>query len=98
MRRWNGWGDDQFNLELPPEGRNFLGQRIGEATPLADAALEQVIARVPDSRLPSHPAVVTDAEDRVRHARGQSLPDWLLGPRTSFLRSPRSSGVRPTDE
>lgn len=77
MRRWNGWGDDQFNLELPPEGRNFLGQRIGEATPLADAALEQVIARVPDSRLPSHPAVVTDAEDRVRHARGQSLPDWL---------------------
>ena len=21
MRRWNGWGDDQFNLELPKEGQ-----------------------------------------------------------------------------
>ena len=77
MRRWNGWGDDQFNLELPPEGRQFLGQRIGSANPLPDVGLESVKPRVPASRLPSHPAINTDAEHRIRHARGQSLADWL---------------------
>src|SRR5690606_16706059 len=39
--------------------------------------LASVLARVPASRLAAHPLVVTAAEDRVRHARGQSLPDWL---------------------
>lgn len=77
MRRWNGWGDDQFNLELPKEGRQFLEQRIGGASALEDASLESVCGQVPASRLPENPAVVTTAEDRVRHARGQSLADWL---------------------
>ena len=77
MRRWNGWGDDQFNLELPKEGRRFLDERIGSATPLADVSLEHVCAQVPDSRLPPNPACIDTAEDRVRHARGQSLADWL---------------------
>ncbi len=77
MRRWNGWGDDQFSLELPDGGRDFLAERIGTASPLSDCSLESACARVPASRLPDHPAVVTTAEDRVRHARGQSLADWL---------------------
>lgn len=77
MRRWNGWGDDQFNLELPKEGRQFLEQRVGGASPLEDVSLESVCGQVPASRLPENPAVVTSAEDRVRHARGQSLADWL---------------------
>jgi alkyldihydroxyacetonephosphate synthase len=50
---------------------------IGKPEPLPSATLEQVMATVPASRLPQHPLVVTDAEDRVRHARGQSFPDWL---------------------
>lgn len=77
MRRWNGWGDDQFNLELPKEGSRFLDERVGTASPLQDVTLDQVCARVPESRLPAHDLVVTAPEDRVRHARGQSLPDWL---------------------
>ncbi|MFO7995501.1 MAG: FAD-binding oxidoreductase [Marinobacter sp.] len=77
MRRWNGWGDDQFSLELPRDGRRFLEERIGAATPLSDTSLEAACARVPASRLPEHPGVVTNPEDRVRHARGQSLADWL---------------------
>jgi hypothetical protein len=24
MRRWNGWGDDSFSLELPRTGEEFL--------------------------------------------------------------------------
>lgn len=81
MRRWNGWGDDQFSLELPREGHAFLAKRIGSGRALSDASLADVCARVPESRLASDPG--TDAlidrspEARVRHARGQSLPDWL---------------------
>ncbi|MEX2473889.1 FAD-binding oxidoreductase [Marinobacter sp.] len=77
MRRWNGWGDDQFNLELPANGSAFLAERIGRAQPLPDATLASVLARVPETRLPQHDKVMTDAETRVRHARGQSLADWL---------------------
>lgn len=77
MRRWNGWGDDSIQPKLPGSGLSFLKGRIGSATPLPDASLEDVIAQVPPSRLPDHPLILTDPEARVRHARGQSLPDWL---------------------
>lgn len=77
MRRWNGWGDDQYNLELPDAGRQFLDDRVGPGTPLRDVDLDTVCQSVPPSRLVPHPLVQTRAEDRVRHARGQSLPDWL---------------------
>ena len=77
MRRWNGWGDDQFTMALPDNGMDFLAARIGRAQRLPDATLEQVCKQVPASRLPEHRLIETDAEDRVRHARGQSLPDWL---------------------
>lgn len=81
MRRWNGWGDDQFSLELPAEGHAFLGEQIGQGQPLSDASLDAVCARVPKTRLPSDPAtgslIDVSPETRVRHARGQSLPDWL---------------------
>jgi alkyldihydroxyacetonephosphate synthase len=77
MRRWNGWGDDSNKMDLPLSGGQFLTDLIGTSTPLADAELSDVIAKVPDSRLPEHPLIDTDAEQRVKHARGQSLPDWL---------------------
>lgn len=77
MRRWNGWGDEHTHYPLKPEARKFLEQQIGEATPLPDATLESVMARVPASRLPNHALISTEPEQRVRHARGQSLPDWL---------------------
>ncbi|MYL25585.1 MULTISPECIES: FAD-binding oxidoreductase [Halomonadaceae] len=78
MRRWNGWGDASFHLPLPAAGQDFLKARLGAASPLPEATLEQVCARVPASRIPEeHTGVHTDPETRVRHARGQSLADWL---------------------
>ena len=77
MRRWNGWGDASFHLPLPAAGQDFLKTRIGAASPLSEATLEQVCAEVPESRIPERPGVHTDPETRVRHARGQSLADWL---------------------
>ena len=72
MRRWNGWGDEANEYELKPSGLAFLQQRLGTATPLPDASLEHVLARVPASRLPTHRLVDVSAEIRIRHARGQS--------------------------
>src|SRR5680860_1150403 len=81
MRRWNGWGDEQFDLELPTQGRSFLADRVGSGTPLSDVSLESVCAKVPETRLSADASVDalidTSPETRVRHARGQILPDWL---------------------
>lgn len=77
MRRWNGWGDDSIRPELPASGVTHLRERTGTAQPLPDATLEDVLRQVPGSRLPDHPLINKDPEIRVRHARGQSLPDWL---------------------
>ncbi len=77
MRRWNGWGDDATDYPLSTVARRFLKQTPGPARPLPDADLDNVLASIPASRLPSHPDIHTDAECRLRHARGQSLPDWL---------------------
>src|SRR5690606_1115639 len=78
-------------------GLAFLQQRLGVAKPLPDASLEQVLARVPPSRLAAHPLVNVDAEIRIRHARGQSLPDWLamrsgeMGPFPDGVAEPQTS-------
>ncbi|MDX1459103.1 MAG: FAD-binding oxidoreductase [Marinobacter sp.] len=77
MRRWNGWGDDQFHMDLPPQGQAFLSERVGQGIPLPDIGLAEACDQVPPSRLSEHPLIDTSAEVRVRHARGQSLPDWL---------------------
>lgn len=77
MRAWNGWGNGQFAMALPDNGQQFLAQRIGLGKVLPEASLEQVCAKVPPTRLAEHPLIKTDAQTRVRHARGQSLPDWL---------------------
>ncbi|MGQ9889592.1 MAG: FAD-binding oxidoreductase [Aggregatilineales bacterium] len=77
MRRWNGWGDATANYPLPTSALAYLVERLGRQKPPNDATLDRVIAGVPQSRLPDHPLVNKDAESRVRHARGQSLPDWV---------------------
>lgn len=77
MRRWNGWGDDANDMHLSLDAQAFLSQALGPGLPLQDVTLESVLAKVPVSRLPEHALICRDAEVRVRHARGQSLPDWL---------------------
>ena len=77
MRRWNGWGDESIGQQLPGSAARFLEQLVGKGKPPRDVTLAQVVALVPSSRLPEHPLVTTDAAERVRHARGQSLPDWI---------------------
>jgi alkyldihydroxyacetonephosphate synthase len=77
MRSWNGWGDETFDFPLTENAYRFLVERIGEGSPVPNATLDDVLAQVPESRLPDHPLVTKAPEERVRHARGQSLPDWI---------------------
>ena len=79
MKRWNGWGDEKNNLdfELSSSSRSFIEDRIGKSAPLKDATLEEALVKVPESRAPEHRLINTDAEVRLRHSRGQSIPDWL---------------------
>jgi alkyldihydroxyacetonephosphate synthase len=50
---------------------------VGGATPPRDANLEDIVTHIPESRLADHFLVSDDPFDRLRHARGQSFPDWL---------------------
>ncbi len=77
MRKWNGWGDESNHFPATEQARGFLAAKLGVAKALPDAILEDVCAQVPPSRLPEHALIQRDAIIRVRHARGQSLPDWL---------------------
>ncbi|MCV6587293.1 MAG: FAD-binding oxidoreductase [Marinibacterium sp.] len=79
MKRWNSWGhEDRPETEaLPDAAQTMLAEGVGPSAPLRDATLDEAVAAVPASRLPDHPLIRTDAETRLRHARGQSYPDWL---------------------
>lgn len=79
--RWNGWGNININKEVSPHGAKLIKSHIGKTKKLSSVTLESVIKTVPPSRLPTAltdlEIVSTDSEVRVRHARGQSFPDWI---------------------
>ncbi len=77
MRRWNGWGDEAFTYPLSAKSLRFLIEEVGPGTAPQDASLKDVLATVPHARISPHPLISTDPEDRLRHSRGQSLPDWI---------------------
>ncbi|HEY43280.1 MAG TPA: FAD-binding oxidoreductase [Anaerolineae bacterium] len=77
MRRWNGWGDDAKIYPLPASATQYLERAIGEVDPFPDASFKQVLSTVPASRLAPHPLINTTPAERLLHARGQSLPDWV---------------------
>lgn len=79
MKRWNGWGDEKnnFGFELTKTSQNYIEKLLGKSSALPEITLDEAIAKVPESRSPHHTLINTDAEVRLRHCRGQSIPDWL---------------------
>jgi alkyldihydroxyacetonephosphate synthase len=82
---------------VPRAALRLLADAIGSGRPQADARFEDVVTAVPPSRLVDDAGLSTEPADRVRHARGQSLPDWVA------LRSGRLGWVpdavaRPTTD
>jgi alkyldihydroxyacetonephosphate synthase len=77
VRRWNGWAEEGEEVALPEGATRLLESLVGPGRRPHDATLDEVRAGVRPSRLPSHPLASDDPVDRIRHARGQSLPDWI---------------------
>ena len=77
MRRWNGWGDEATTYPLPESAGQFLETKVGRGASIPDVAFERALVAVPPSRLTPHTRLSLDPADRLYHARGQSLPDWI---------------------
>jgi alkyldihydroxyacetonephosphate synthase len=77
MRRWNGWGDDAIDFPVPESALVYLEAHLGEGKPHPDASIKEILKGVPNSRLSEHPLICIDSRERLLHARGQSLPDWI---------------------
>jgi alkyldihydroxyacetonephosphate synthase len=77
VKRWNGWGDSAQDYPLTDDARRFLRERLGEPQAPRDAAFEDTLRTVPASRLADRAGFDASPEARLRHARGQSFPDWL---------------------
>src|SRR3990172_4516420 len=77
MRRWSGGGNNHVEYPLPPGGAEFVEAAVGAGTAPADATLASSLAAVPISRAPDGAGLHQDPLERLLHARGQSLPDWI---------------------
>jgi alkyldihydroxyacetonephosphate synthase len=77
MRRWNGWGDEKTNYPLNGSALAYLEGKIGAGKNIPDVTLDDIVSAVPASGLKGQGAVRTDPLERISHARGQSLPDWI---------------------
>ena len=79
--RWNGWGNVSINKKVSAHGAKLIKSHIGKTKKLSSVSLQQVLKTVPTSRLPAAMTeleiVSIDKEVRLRHARGQSFPDWI---------------------
>jgi alkyldihydroxyacetonephosphate synthase len=100
VRRWNGWIEDGL---APPhvadEARRLLEVEIGPGRPSSDARLDDVVAGLSPTRLADDGGdgrLSLDPIDRIRHARGQSLPDWIAL-RSGRLRRVPDAVARPSD-
>ncbi|MDH7513669.1 MAG: FAD-binding oxidoreductase [Clostridiales bacterium] len=77
MKKWNGWGSDEYEYPVPPAARDFLAEAIGPSEQGPTATFGDLVKGVPKSRLPDDALISRDPAERLRHARGHSLPDWI---------------------
>jgi len=77
MKRIQGWGNIETDYNVPEAAQKYLTQTVGAPLKLTNAPLEVLLGKVPPSKLPPYPGILIDPESRLRHARGQSLNDWV---------------------
>ncbi|MBW6466057.1 MAG: FAD-binding oxidoreductase [Brevefilum sp.] len=77
MKRIQGWGNINTDYPVPAPAQAYLAQVVGKAHPGHNIPIDDLLEKVPASRLPKHPLITTETEERLRHARGQSLNDWV---------------------
>jgi len=98
MQRWNGWGDNAIHADLPPKAATLLCELIGEGNPGADYPLEKFLNQIPETRIPDHPMISIAPRERLDHAHGQSLPDWISMRMGTIRRFPDGVAFPPTPE
>ncbi|HEY59934.1 MAG TPA: FAD-binding oxidoreductase [Anaerolineae bacterium] len=77
MKRWNGWGKDDYLYPMPSSAEIYLKNVVGEGQRIRDANISKILKNVPTYRISDNHLISSQPEQRLRHARGQSLPDWV---------------------
>ncbi len=77
MKRLQGWGNIETDYPVPDPAKAYLANVVGKPLELENVSVESLLKKVPPGEIPSHPLITTDAETRLRRARGQSLHDWI---------------------
>jgi len=77
MKRIQGWGNKETDYPVPEPAKQYLEKVVGKPHGVSKTPIERLLKKVPESKLPRHPLIKTGSEDRLRHARGQSLNDWV---------------------
>ncbi len=77
MRRWNGWGDDSNNYPIPGNAMEWLSRVAGPPICTQSISEASIVQKIPQSALKTHPLVITDPAERLRHSFACSLPDWI---------------------
>ncbi len=99
VRRWNGWIDEGVAPpRLADEARRLLEAEVGPGQAQPDASLSAVVAALPPSALADAAGgeLSLDPRDRILHARGQSLPDWIAL-RSGRIKRVPDAVARPPD-
>lgn len=77
MKRWNGWGDDSQRAEVPARALEALARWVGPGRRQPEIPLSEALRTVPPSRVHEGRGLSVEPEARLRHALGQSLPNWV---------------------
>ena len=77
MKLWNGWGEEDYTYHIPQSALNYLYGEVGEGTITTDVPKEDILRIIPQTRVRKSHLLDTNKEERLRHACGQSLPDWI---------------------
>lgn len=77
MKRIQGWGNIETDYPVPEPARVYLEKVVGKPHHQKNISIDELIRKIPPTRLSTHPLINTDPEQRLRHARGQSLNDWI---------------------
>jgi alkyldihydroxyacetonephosphate synthase len=77
MKRIQGWGNQKTDYPVPDPAIAYLEHVVGKPHKLQNKPVADLLAKIRPSDIPPHPLITTNTEERLRHARGQSLRDWV---------------------
>ncbi len=98
MLRWNGWGHEAITYPLSEAARVYLSAHLGAPEPPPDVPRASVDVPPPHPFARAHALLVTEADTRLRHARGQSFPDLAAKRFGQFERFPDAVAFPASDE